>query len=625
MRAQLGSRRWRDVLSPRRLWLWLYRRPEIEAAFESAVPTPYDLAAMLYEGRTGVVLQSPPRLAVFRSKEVAHGGPGSPSEPPSAPGRPGGARIPDGWVAGGEALGLYGANTAEKFLAVDGHVYETMERLGADRIASVTDLSQSLGSWEHSVWTGIDPGGLNKFAGHLGEVYAAENLTAAGVSVQWPDASNQPGWDLLVAGHEVNVKTVTDVAGLKQHFALHPDIPVLVPGDMSNVPVDAFHLYPGDTADEALKRYLETHGDHAVIVDHELSHQGIFEQASDAADVAVGGAGVIETQMPWFTLATAGWREVELLRKQKTEALSAVKNLGIDVALRGGGAAGVGKAGAVLGGVFGGPIGALILGVAGAVIGGVLGSKWATEAKMLPLKTAVRKLDEANATLSGRAAALQAEAERSYASARAAEEAILKETAYREKKALADEMARLKTILEGAGTVPPAQARAVTAEALEEIRQVRDAIRKSLDQYNWLRRLLWPTARIVGLEIADRHCAEANQSLEGLGTMTAANDGECRRSQLHGVLAQFGLARARVLADVQAVEDQRRLQEAHVRTYFAGMYRRLASGRAQASQRLGRKIERLARELRETLAPLVHVCSQRAEAVSVEAGKLGMS
>ncbi|WP_280553450.1 hypothetical protein [Halomonas sp. 25-S5] len=69
-------------------------------------------------------------------------------------------------------------------------------------------------------------GGVSQLKGYVAEKAVAAQLSAAGHTVSFPDAANEPGWDLLVDGQEFQVKFHTTLGGLREHFQRY-DYPVI--------------------------------------------------------------------------------------------------------------------------------------------------------------------------------------------------------------------------------------------------------------------------------------------------------------------------------------------------------------------------------------------------------------
>lgn len=69
-------------------------------------------------------------------------------------------------------------------------------------------------------------GGVSQLKGYVAEKAVAAQLAAAGHTVSFPDAANQPGWDLLVDGQEFQIKFHSTLDGLQEHFQRY-DYPVI--------------------------------------------------------------------------------------------------------------------------------------------------------------------------------------------------------------------------------------------------------------------------------------------------------------------------------------------------------------------------------------------------------------
>src|SRR5690554_5284935 len=69
-------------------------------------------------------------------------------------------------------------------------------------------------------------GGVSQLKGYVAEKAVAAQLAAAGHTVSFPGAANEPGWDLLVDGQEFQVKFHATLGGLREHFQRY-DYPVI--------------------------------------------------------------------------------------------------------------------------------------------------------------------------------------------------------------------------------------------------------------------------------------------------------------------------------------------------------------------------------------------------------------
>lgn len=274
-------------------------------------------------------------------------------------------------VAGGEAMAFLGHDVYTSYQAVDEYVYEGMSRMTGENLDNIADLSTKVQSYKHSFWEGLPDAGINKVGGHIGEAYSASSLQEKGIGVEWAQESNQIGWDLLVNGHEMNVKTVADAHSLSKHFNQYPDIPAIIPGDASNISENAINI-GSESGIEQLNQALLEGSENLVVVDPSLSNQEIMEQTAEATDFLTGSIDIFNVYIPILTVGLSGFREYRLIAKGDTSLFNAAKNIGLDVLGTGGGAILGASIGASVGSVIPGPgtaIGGFVGGAAGAIYG----------------------------------------------------------------------------------------------------------------------------------------------------------------------------------------------------------------------------------------------------------------
>lgn len=71
-------------------------------------------------------------------------------------------------------------------------------------------------------------GEITRLKGYTAEHLIALELQGKGHEVSFPESSNQAGYDLLVDGQQFQVKSLSSVGGVQEHFKKYPNIPVLV-------------------------------------------------------------------------------------------------------------------------------------------------------------------------------------------------------------------------------------------------------------------------------------------------------------------------------------------------------------------------------------------------------------
>lgn len=179
-------------------------------------------------------------------------------------------------------------------------------------------------------------GGTNQLFGYVAERAIAGELASAGHTVSFPDAPNQPGYDLLVDGQPFQVKFHADAAGIRDHFARY-DYPVLANSELSE-----------DIPEELQDRVFFVDGVSNELVDD------ITKRSLDAGDEmldpgAVAPAGVIS--------ATRG---VMAYRSGQISGQQAVEQILVDGSVRAGLAGTASYVGVGVGTLVFGPAGGLV-------------------------------------------------------------------------------------------------------------------------------------------------------------------------------------------------------------------------------------------------------------------------
>ncbi len=244
-----------------------------------------------------------------------------------------------------EATAVAGALTLEGLWTlsqIDDSVLDAMTFASAgtpDTFWRLQDLAESYDGSQ---------GAIARLAGYVAEQQVATDLIREGHIVTFPEGPIQPGWDLLVDGHPVQVKLSLDPDYVLSHFERYPDIPVIVNAELA----------------DAL-------GDHPmVLVDHALSHADVMATTEESLDALADFADVDDLlPIPLIALAFSAYRNFGDLRVGRIDQKTFAQRVGVDMAARtlgGGTGAFIGSAaGSVLG-----PIGTVV----GASIGGFIGS-----------------------------------------------------------------------------------------------------------------------------------------------------------------------------------------------------------------------------------------------------------
>jgi len=126
--------------------------------------------------------------------------------------------IPAGVTLGEALYNLY---------LIDPRLLEAIEQAhGSHAFASAAELVDHIESVMDAgpaAWSGL----VSQYKGYLGELVAAERLEQLGHEVVMAPVPNQEGWDLLVDGEPVQVKSGLDADAIHQHLEDFPGIEVV--------------------------------------------------------------------------------------------------------------------------------------------------------------------------------------------------------------------------------------------------------------------------------------------------------------------------------------------------------------------------------------------------------------
>lgn len=256
-----------------------------------------------------------------------------------------------------EFMGKWGLTTGVTGITIYDAIYSMSlideNVLEAVDFSSASDLSSFYGIFHyvetHYAAGSSLTGSLERLEGYTAERVAAAHLVSQGHVVEFPDTSNQVGYDLLVDGHPFQVKDTLTPGLISEHLEKYPDIPVIINSEMG----------------------VHFTGNENVVVDPDLSH----DQIATAVHNTIDGVDLLNAapiNIPLITLALSSIKEGSLLLAKKTDIKTAGKHVAYDTASVGiGGAAGA-KIGTLVGSLLG-PVGAgigLVFGGIGGAIGG---------------------------------------------------------------------------------------------------------------------------------------------------------------------------------------------------------------------------------------------------------------
>ncbi|MFJ8416990.1 hypothetical protein [Bacillus paramycoides] len=216
-------------------------------------------------------------------------------------------------------------------------------------------------------------GNIAQLQGYVAEQMLATELRVKGHDVEFPEESNNPGWDLLVDGQQFQVKNLANPSGVREHLEKYPDIPVYV--------------------NEELAPYFE--GNPAVYVSS-ISREEVLE----ATTTTIKHAGeLLDFEIPWITLGVSSIYNIKRIWKDDVSMNQAIFNVVSDTSSRVAlGALGQ-KAGIVVGAMLFGPAGGITGAMFGVYAGASQGGKLSTNIKRIFAKKQEKELNQALVSL----------------------------------------------------------------------------------------------------------------------------------------------------------------------------------------------------------------------------------
>jgi tetratricopeptide (TPR) repeat protein len=134
---------------------------------------------------------------------------------------------------------------------------------------------------------------FDRLLGYVGEQIAAKDLAEQGCVVSFPDSPTQEGYDLIVDGTPLQVKTTLAEHHIRNALEMHPDISVLAPYELLDSPIATEN----------------------VIFTPNFTHE-LTEYIADDSIEAINDLG-IEMPIPILTVAYVGYREIKKVRHGK--------------------------------------------------------------------------------------------------------------------------------------------------------------------------------------------------------------------------------------------------------------------------------------------------------------------
>ena len=210
--------------------------------------------------------------------------------------------------------------------------------------------------------------------GYVAEQLVATRLQEKGHQVEPAPTPNTPGYDLVVDGEPFQVKCLSDMGGLREHFAKY-DYPVYANAEL----IEKVNVSEHEWADRV--HFIEGY-------DRETA-ETIMQQSLEH------GAALDDLNVPVFAVAVSAAKNVHAWWKGSLSLADLPFEVAVDGAVKGSLTAAGGFAGQSIGLLLFGPAGAVVFGAVGGT-GALFGSGWAREKfdQVLLAPEWIRQMDE---------------------------------------------------------------------------------------------------------------------------------------------------------------------------------------------------------------------------------------
>jgi uncharacterized membrane-anchored protein YhcB (DUF1043 family) len=531
-------------------------------------------------------------------------------------------------IIGAAEIGAYATfDVVSGFAAIDKNVFEGMSHLRSEQISTLSDLSKVLKEYDHSTWSGLSSGALVKVQGHIGESVVAQHLQSAGLKVDWPETSNNQGWDLAINGQHLDVKAAAKDAwssSISNHFAEHPNIPVVVAGDALHIPHDALHFNSElGTGFDVLAKAMEHGGGHQIFVDDALSNIDLHDHVQHATSTALGSPDVAHHHFPFVTLALSGYKEVSLLFNDKTDPLTALKHVFLDTAGTGiGGLAGA-KAGALIGCFFG-PIGAGLGVFVGGIAGAIAARTVTNDIKHQDFEDAKGSYEAATQRLRTQLSTEEASAKTQLSALRKSGQDCLLVESREIKETIEVRTTELQQWSDSSQVVYRCEGLPLTEDASNQIKALIDVLKEHARGHGIWRRWIWPHLPSMADEMALRFLRRVAMKLDEFSRRLAIGE-SVSRNELFSLLGVAGVVRPEVMSYLDAIYAVQSARQRQLQADVQSQMAKLMEKRAQVVRGINETAEALAASIRTKLAPLIAERERRENRLKIEARKLGMS
>jgi hypothetical protein len=208
-----------------------------------------------------------------------------------------------GRIVDGDDLAIAGLTYSDLLydvIRIDPTVIEAIDFSRAADLSTLPEFSTFASEIMSKSGRSFD-GSVDQMKGYVAERYVAETIRRQGAEVEFPETSNQAGYDLLVNGDPFQVKCWETVKGVEDHLAKYPDIPVFVNEELA----------------------IHYQGNEMVYPVWGVRHDQVELDTIEALDA---GAEIGDFEIPIITAAVVAANNVYGLIKKSTDFRSALKN-----------------------------------------------------------------------------------------------------------------------------------------------------------------------------------------------------------------------------------------------------------------------------------------------------------
>lgn len=190
------------------------------------------------------------------------------------------------------------------FLMINPTVVEGIDFARSEDLSSVFSLSR----FAKTVDIDLATGDMAQLQGYVAEQMIAQKLEAAGYDVQFPETSNQAGWDILIDGKEFQVKCGSSLSIVDEHLERYPDIPVYV-------------------NDELALHYSDNSNVFSIGVTKEAVMDATNSTLSHAEDL-------LDLELPWISAGVSSFYNLRRVVREQLPLQLAARNVVIDTTSR---------------------------------------------------------------------------------------------------------------------------------------------------------------------------------------------------------------------------------------------------------------------------------------------------